>query len=139
MTESIGSPSQDLFRGLLTATSVLAGIGALIWLRFAEPWYGHQLVERMRVGGYQAPWRDETSKISDLIPDGGSRAAAVALLDQNGFSCIRSVTGNNPEQLQLQCTRKTSSFVCSVSYVVSFVVDRDKTLGLHAQSYQACL
>ena len=139
MTETSGSPSQDFFRGLLIAVAALAGIGAFAWLRFAEPWYSHQLVERMRVGSYQEPSRDETSKISDLIPDGGSRAAVVALLDQNGFSCIRSVIGNSAEQLQLQCTRKTSSFVCSVSYVVSFVVDREKTLGLRAQSYQACL
>jgi hypothetical protein len=138
MIASSGSPSQDFIRGLLIASAALTGIGALIWLRFAEPWYSHQLVERMRVGAYQAPWRDETLKISDLIPDGMSREAAVALLEQNGFSCIRS-GGNNAEPQQLQCTRKTSRFVCSISYAISFVVERESVRGLHAQSYQACL
>jgi hypothetical protein len=138
MTARSTFPSQDLIRGLPVAIAVLAGIGALIWLRFAEPWYSHQLVERMRVGDYQAPWRDETSKISDLIPDGMSREAAVTLLEKNGFSCIRS-GGNNAEPQQLQCTRKISSFICSISYAVSFVVERESVRGLHAQSYQACL
>ena len=136
MTESIGSPSQDFFRGLLIATAVLAGLGALIWLRFAEPWYSRQLVERMQVGSYQEPWRDETAKISDLIPDGTSRDAAIMLVERNGFSCIRSGT---TEPQQLQCTRKISRFICEISYVVSFLVERESVLGVHGQSYQACL
>ena len=138
MTESSGSPSQDFFRGLLIATAVLAGIGAFAWLRFAEPWYSRQLIERMQTGSYQAPWRDETSKISDLIPDGMSREAALALVKQNGFSCP-AIASNNTKALELQCTRKTSSFVCSISYVVSFLVEGESVSALHAQSYQACL
>jgi len=130
--------SRNVIRGILIVIVALIVIGALTWLRFAEPWYSHQLVERMQVGSYQEPWRNETSKIADLIPDGMSRAAALALVKQNGFSCP-AIASNNTKTLELQCTRKISSFVCSINYVVSFLVEGESVRALHAQSYQACL
>src|SRR4051794_30176925 len=118
MIVSIPSDAQDFLRGLLVAIAVLAGLVALIWVYSAEPWYSNQLLERMRGGGSQALGRDETSKISDLFPDGMSREAAVTLLNQNGFSCTPS--GSTTEAQELQCTRKRSHLVCNVSYGVSF-------------------
>ena len=137
MIVSIPSDAQVFLRGLLVAIAVLAGLVALIWVYSAEPWYSNQLLERMRGGGSQALGRDETSKISDLFPDGMSREAAVALLKQNGFSCTPSGS-NSTEAQQLQCTRKRSHLVCNVSYGVSFVVDRESVRGVNAQSYQVC-
>ena len=133
-----GGASRNLIRGILIVVAALIGIGALTWLRFAEPWYSSQLVDRMQTGDYQAPWRDETSKIADLIPDGMSREAAMTLVKQNGFSCP-SISGNKAASIELQCARKISRFVCSISYVVSFLVEGESVRAVHAQSYQACL
>ena len=137
MSASAASDSKTVIGGLLIAVGVLAGLGALTWLYNAEPWYSKQLIERMQGGTYQAPWRDETARISNLFPDGMRTDAAVAVIKRNGFSCDRSRSGNAGKRLE--CIRKISSFVCVVSYTVSIAADSDELQGLHAQSYAACL
>jgi hypothetical protein len=121
---------------VLIVVAAFAGLGALAWVYFTEPWYSKKLIERMRGGVHQAPWRDETARISDLFPDGMSQDAAVTLLRQNGFSCGQ---GDSADPPQIACTRKVSGFPCTLSYVVNLVLDRDSVRGRNAQSYAACL
>src|ERR1700749_1741000 len=94
VTVKVAAEWSELAWGSVIALAVFAAIGAATWAYFAEPWYSRQLLERMQGGAYQAPWRDETARVSDLFPDGMSRDAVAAFLKHNGFSCPWAANDN---------------------------------------------
>lgn len=131
---------RGLFRFvLITLAGLVLVYIAATWLSLTEPWYDSMLVQRMRTGSHSLPWREDTERIADVIPDGMAATAAANLLRRNGFACTRQEPSDG-SGAQLQCMRQTNVLICTGMYSITiFLSAADVVTSRTAHSYRGCL
>ncbi len=111
------------------------------WLYYTEPWYGHELVERLPDLPY-LPNRvahDDTALIAAFFPRGMLWTKAEAFLRKNGFSCSEQSAGS--EQIKFTCVRKPHEFgiICDdPTYTIYFSVVGGAVADMQEQSWKNC-
>lgn len=128
--------------GVLLAIAMLPviAVGAG-WLYYTEPWYDHELAERLPDLPY-LPNRvahDDTALIATFFPRGMLWTKAEAFLRKNGFSCSEQSAGS--EQVKFTCVRNSHEFsiICDgPTYTIYFSVVGGAVADMQERSWKNC-
>ena len=118
------------------ALVVIYVLGASLY--YWEPWYDRDVMERLAGGPANGLTRDASAQAAEILPDGMTRAAAVALLHANGFSCAESAS--DAGQNRLTCARAPHLIFCAATYTVELGFDPvGRVAARRASVYAVCL